>query len=233
MRRCTGRGGSRRAPDRCAARANTCWLRRRRGAARAGARARQRRRGRCIYSQSASGSRDPAAASASGVGRSSGARPLTGTPVRASIVSRLERSIALGAAGQGVSTIPRTSSPAPRAASTVSRVWLIVPEARAGGEHHRQAELPRQISDVEALAERDEQSPDALDDRQPSPGSLADRGHERLGVDRPPGQLGGQMRRHRRIEARDRHRLARAACGPGQQLVVGRPRRVAAAPPGR
>ena len=46
---------------------------------------------------------------------------------RAAIVSRLERSISVGSSGQGVRTTAATSSPAARAASSVSRVWLIVP----------------------------------------------------------------------------------------------------------
>ena len=43
------------------------------------------------------------------------------------MVSRLERSMAPGCAGHGVSTTPATSRPAARAHSSVIRVWLIVP----------------------------------------------------------------------------------------------------------
>ncbi len=41
---------------------------------------------------------------------------------------RFERSISPGEAGHGVSTTALTSSPAARAASSVSSVWLIVPK---------------------------------------------------------------------------------------------------------
>ena len=53
--------------------------------------------------------------------------PLTGTPASRSSVSRLDASIGSGRSGHGVITMPATSRPTARAASTVSRVWLIVP----------------------------------------------------------------------------------------------------------
>src|SRR4051794_26930942 len=77
-------------------------------------------------SQSAAGSPAPAAA------RPATSTPTAGsvqtpTPVASAIVPRFERCITVGSSGHGVSTTARTSSPAARAASTVSSVWLMVP----------------------------------------------------------------------------------------------------------
>ena len=52
---------------------------------------------------------------------------LTVTSPSAAIVSAFESSIRVGSPGHGVRTTPRTSSPAPHAASMLSSVWLIVP----------------------------------------------------------------------------------------------------------
>ena len=51
----------------------------------------------------------------------------TGTPPSRSTVSRFDCSSRLGSAGHGVITTASGSSPAARAASSVSSVWLIVP----------------------------------------------------------------------------------------------------------
>ena len=67
-------------------------------------------------------------------------------PHSRSIVSRFEASIASGCAGHGVITTPATASPAARAASTVSSVWLIVPEARPRGHHEREPQLDGQVA---------------------------------------------------------------------------------------
>src|ERR1035437_5905025 len=78
-------------------------------------------------SQRSSGSCCPARASRSGSARATWGSVATSTAPRRAIVSRLLRWILSGASGQGVRTTPATSSPADRAASRVSSVWLIVP----------------------------------------------------------------------------------------------------------
>ena len=77
-------------------------------------------------SHASTGSAPPAAASASTAVPTSGNVATATPPIRA-IVSRLETSMGDGRAGHGVRTTARTSSPAARAASSVSSVWLIVP----------------------------------------------------------------------------------------------------------
>src|SRR4051794_7416844 len=77
-------------------------------------------------SHDATGSAAPAAASSSTVVPACASVTTSTSAIRA-IVSRFERSIADGAAGHGVSTTARTSSPADRAASTVRSVCEIVP----------------------------------------------------------------------------------------------------------
>ena len=73
------------------------------------------------------GSIAPARARSADAGPAMGASPSTWTSPSRSIVSRFDRSIGAGAAGHGVSTTARTSSPAARATRSVSSVWLIVP----------------------------------------------------------------------------------------------------------
>ena len=70
----------------------------------------------------------------------------------------------VGSSGHGVSTTARTSSPAARAASIVSSEWLIVPRPGPRGDDERQAERDGEVAHVVAVAERDEQPSDALDD---------------------------------------------------------------------
>ena len=71
--------------------------------------------------------RGRAPARSAGSARSRVGRVSTGTAPSSAIVSRFDSSTGLGASGQGVSTTAATSSPAARAASIVSSVWLIVP----------------------------------------------------------------------------------------------------------
>ena len=66
----------------------------------------------------------------------------------------------------------------------------------AGGDQQRQSERGCEGADVELLGDRHEQSADPLDDEYLAVGgqglsALEDRG----GVDRPTGELGGEVRR--------------------------------------
>jgi hypothetical protein len=94
-----------------------------------------------------------------------------------------------------VSTTARTSSPAARAASTVSSVCEIVPSPGARGDHDRQPERDREVAHREAQRERDEQPADALDeDRVGAPPRRAAAAIVAAGSTVVPGELGRQVR---------------------------------------
>ena len=126
----------------------------------------------------------------------------------------------LGCGGHGVSTTARTSRPAARAASTVSSEWLMVPRPGPRGHHHRPAEVDREVADRVAERERHEQPAHALADHHVA-AQAARGGHQSGGVEDRAGELGGEVRRHRRAEAMRRDLVGGASRGGGQQLVIG------------
>ena len=145
----------------------------------------------------------------------------TSTRPSCAIASRLERCMTLGRSGHGVSTTARTSSPAARADSTVSSVWLMVPRPGPRGDDDRPVEVDRQVAHGVAQRERDEQPADALGDHDVgraarARGPRAPPGRAPCRPARPP----GAARRRARSDAARPRPTGRPAAG-GEQLVVG------------
>ena len=141
------------------------------------------------------------------------------------IVSRLERSIAVGPAGQGVSTTARTVEAG--GARRLERQQRVVDRAQAGpgGDDERQAEVARQVADVVAggragRAGRRRPRRRARCAVAPRPATAAT---SCGGLERRARQLGGQVRRDRRAEGHGADGSRLGAGQRGEQLVVGRP----------
>ena len=142
----------------------------------------------------------------------------------AAIVSRLELSTRLGAAGQGVSTTRRTSSPAARADSIVSRVWLIVPSPGRRGDRQRQPQVASEVEDQVLAGQRHQQAADPLADEGIGfAAGLARRLEQQRRVDLLAGELRRQVGGGGRAVAIGRDPVVGlfAAGGAAQQLVVG------------
>ena len=116
-------------------------------------------------SHCSSGRAAPAAPATRGSVGLQAADPHAGEPLT---VARFETSIGSGAAGAGVITTPATASPAARAASTVSSVWLIVPRP-VRPRSPRQPQVDREVAHQVARSDRHQQAADALGDQSRGP----------------------------------------------------------------
>ena len=143
----------------------------------------------------------PRVASSSASARAMYGRVATGTSPSRAIVSRFESSTGSAPRATASARRRRPRGPRCRAASSVSSVWLIVPRPGRGGDHERQAEVGGEPAHVVAVGQRDEQAADALDDQH----VVAVRGRRPAaaravsGSIRRPRQLGGEVRRDRRV----------------------------------
>ena len=144
------------------------------------------------------------------------------------MVSRLERSMSPGCAGDGRQHDARATS-SPAAARALERHQGVADRAEPGPrrDHERHAEVGGKVAHEVVAGQRDQQPADALRHEHVAarPRRGGPRPAGRCGLDALAGGRRGQVGRHRRAEAvrGDVRRTLRRARGGAQTLVVGRP----------